>query len=248
MKGSPIYIFKYMRLIHTSNDKKPRLSFFRDMFYIFHVKRNNICTKCNLKFDLLNETLAININHLKIQVIFVFNTSDWKYCVIQCTGYLKSWAPAKIGLEEQEGETDGEACNLSCLVAVGRLQTAISTTVSSKKPHLRPIQFVSRHAMDGKFLFVDQRSVDLVRWFRHYINIYTHHIARSHLASPVHSPDERIKVFFPRRATPVLGFLPQELLGTSMYEYYHHDDIPHLAESHKAALQTSERVTTQVLN
>ncbi|EZA50085.1 protein cycle isoform X1 [Ooceraea biroi] len=130
---------------------------------------------------------------------------DWKYCVIQCTGYLKSWAPAKIGLEEQEGEADGEACNLSCLVAVGRLQTAISTAVlSSRKPHLRPIQFVSRHAMDGKFLFVDQR------------------------------------------ATPVLGFLPQELLGTSMYEYYHHDDIPHLAESHKAALQTSERVATQV--
>ncbi|XP_018402114.1 PREDICTED: aryl hydrocarbon receptor nuclear translocator-like protein 1 [Cyphomyrmex costatus] len=130
---------------------------------------------------------------------------DWKYCVIQCTGYLKSWAPAKIGLEEQEGEADGEACNLSCLVAVGRVQTAISTaTLPSRKPHLKPIQFVSRHAMDGKFLFVDQR------------------------------------------ATPVLGFLPQELLGTSMYEYYHHDDIPHLAESHKAVLQTSERVTTQI--
>ncbi|XP_025073744.1 protein cycle isoform X2 [Pogonomyrmex barbatus] len=130
---------------------------------------------------------------------------DWKYCVIQCTGYLKSWTPAKIGLEEQEGEADGEACNLSCLVAVGRVQTAISTAaMSSRKPHLRPVQFVSRHAMDGKFLFVDQR------------------------------------------ATPVLGFLPQELLGTSMYEYYHHDDIPHLAESHKAALQTSERVTTQI--
>jgi len=88
--------------------------------------------------------------------------SDWKYCVIQCTGYLKSWAPAKIGLEEQEGETDGEACNLSCLVAIGRLQTAISTVaLSSSKPHLRPIQFVSRHAMDGKFLFVDQRYI----WF-----------------------------------------------------------------------------------
>ncbi|XP_029670390.1 aryl hydrocarbon receptor nuclear translocator-like protein 1 isoform X3 [Formica exsecta] len=129
---------------------------------------------------------------------------DRKYCVIQCTGYLKSWAPAKIGLEEHEGEVDGEVCNLSCLVAVGRVQMAISTAaLSSRKPHLRPIQFISRHAMDGKFLFVDQR------------------------------------------ATPVLGFLPQELLGTSMYEYYHHDDIPHLAESHKAALQTSERVTTQ---
>ncbi|KAF7397507.1 hypothetical protein HZH68_008729 [Vespula germanica] len=130
---------------------------------------------------------------------------DWKYCVIQCTGYLKSWAPAKIGLEEQEGEADGEACNLSCLVAVGRIQTALPTSSTSpRRPRLRTIEFISRHAMDGKFLFVDQR------------------------------------------ATLVLGFLPQELLGTSMYEYYHHDDIPHLAESHKAALQSSERVTTQV--
>lgn len=88
--------------------------------------------------------------------------SDRKYCVIQCTGYLKSWAPAKIGLEEQEGEADGEACNLSCLVAVGRVQTAISTALPSRKPHLRPIQFVSRHAMDGKFLFVDQRYIYIV--------------------------------------------------------------------------------------
>ena len=44
----------------------------------------------------------------------------------------------------------------------------------------------------------------------------------------------------------MLGFLPQELLGTSMYEYYHHDDILHLAESHKAALQATDRITTQV--
>ncbi|XP_066600320.1 basic helix-loop-helix ARNT-like protein 1 [Prorops nasuta] len=130
---------------------------------------------------------------------------DWKYCVIQCTGYLKSWAPAKIGLEEQEGEADGEACNLSCLVAVGRVQPDISAASNaSRRPRLRSIEFISRHAMDGKFLFVDQR------------------------------------------ATLVLGFLPQELLGTSMYEYYHHEDIPHLAESHKAALQASDRVTTQV--
>ncbi|XP_053974744.1 basic helix-loop-helix ARNT-like protein 1 isoform X1 [Hylaeus volcanicus] len=128
---------------------------------------------------------------------------DWKYCVIQCTGYLKSWAPAKIDLEEQEGDGDGDVCNLSCLVAVGRLQSTIPASLP-KKPRLRPIKFISRHAMDGKFLFVDQR------------------------------------------ATLVLGFLPQELLGTSMYEYYHHDDIPHLAESHKAALQATECVTTQI--
>ncbi|XP_055378437.1 protein cycle [Condylostylus longicornis] len=132
--------------------------------------------------------------------------SDKKYCVIQCTGYLKSWAPAKIGLEEQENDTDGDSCNLSCLVAVGRIPPNVFqpnvNPPCNYYPNLRQIQFISRHAMDGKFLFVDQR------------------------------------------ATLVLGFLPQELLGTSMYEYYHHDDIPALAESHKIALQSSEKITT----
>nr|BAN28450.1 circadian transcription modulator [Gryllus bimaculatus] len=136
---------------------------------------------------------------------------DRKYCVIQCTGYLKSWAPAKIGREEAEGDGDGEACNLSCLVAAG-LGAGLGagpTTIGAlppgpRRPNLRAIQFISRHAMDGKFLFVDQR------------------------------------------ATLVLGFLPQELHGTSMYEYYHHEDISLLAEAHKVALQGSERVITQV--
>ncbi|XP_046492220.1 basic helix-loop-helix ARNT-like protein 1 isoform X2 [Neodiprion pinetum] len=130
--------------------------------------------------------------------------NDCKYCVIQCTGYLKTWATAKIGLEEQEGEGDGEACNLSCLVAVGRVQPPLPAFSAPRRPHLRTIQFVSRHAVDGIFLSVDQR------------------------------------------VTLVLGFLPQELLGTNIYEYYHRDDISHLAESHKAALQTREKVTTQV--
>lgn len=52
--------------------------------------------------------------------------SDKKYSVIQCTGYLKSWAPAKIGLEENETDGEGESCNLSCLVAVGRVQSNLS--------------------------------------------------------------------------------------------------------------------------
>lgn len=147
--------------------------------------------------------------------------SDKKFCVIQCTGYLKSWAPAKMGLE-QESEAEGGDCNLSlsCLVAVGRLvdfnngffnpnsqknkHPSTSGSPFTTDPVLRNIQFTSRHAMDGKFLFVDQR------------------------------------------ATLVLGFLPQELLGTSMYEYFNHKDISALSESHKVALQSIEKVTTPV--
>lgn len=133
------------------------------------------------------------------------HSSDKKYNVIQCTGYLKSWAPAKIGLEEHD-DSEGESCNLSCLVAIGRILPHISVVAanSQSRTNLKTIQFVSRHALDGKFLFVDQR------------------------------------------ATLVLGFLPQELLGTSMYEYYHHDDIHALAECHKVALQNIERVITNV--
>ncbi|CAH1170130.1 unnamed protein product [Phaedon cochleariae] len=133
------------------------------------------------------------------------HNSDKKYNVIQCTGYLKSWAPAKIGLEEQE-ESDGESCNLSCLVAIGRVLPHISTVAAhyQGRPNVKPIQFVSRHALDGKFLFIDQRS------------------------------------------TLVLGFLPQELLGTSMYEYFHHDDIQTMADCHKVTLQSTEPVSTAV--
>lgn len=132
-------------------------------------------------------------------------SSDRKYSVIQCTGYLKSWAPAKMGLDDEGGGEGGETCTLSCLVAVGRvLPPADKARVVNKQVNLRSVQFLSRHALDGKFLFVDQR------------------------------------------ATPVLGFLPQELLGTSMYEYFHHKDIAHLAESHKSALQNSSPVTTSV--
>lgn len=147
--------------------------------------------------------------------------TDKKFVTIQSIGYLKSWAPAKMGLEsEQESEIEGDCLSLSCLVAVGRLvdynsngfykpnnsnsKNNMTSNASKGNPNLRNIQFMSRHANDGKFLFVDQR------------------------------------------ATLVLGFLPQELLGTSMYEYFNHHDIAELAESHKIALTTTDNVKTPI--
>ncbi|KAG5675638.1 hypothetical protein PVAND_005526 [Polypedilum vanderplanki] len=142
--------------------------------------------------------------------------ADKKFVTIQSIGYLKSWAPAKI-LETSEQESEeGDCLSLSCLVAVGRLvdynndgsfqniKTTISNNAKRGNPSLRNVHFISRHANDGKFLFVDQR------------------------------------------ATLVLGFLPQELLGTSMYEYFNHRDIAALADSHKVALTTTEKVTTPI--
>lgn len=79
-----------------------------------------------------------------------------KYSVIHCTGYLKSWPPAKIGLEE---EGDSDSCNLPCLVAMGRTLPHISTIATTAQNYsiAKTIDFTSRHSLDGKFLFVDQR-------------------------------------------------------------------------------------------
>ncbi|TKS70178.1 Aryl hydrocarbon receptor nuclear translocator-like protein 1 [Collichthys lucidus] len=112
------------------------------------------------------------------------------FCTIHSTGYLKSWSPTEVDLDENN-EPDNEGCNLSCLVAVGRLHPHTVSQPVQSHVKVKPVEFVSRHAIDGKFVFVDQR------------------------------------------ATAILAYLPQELLGTSFYEYFHEDDIAHLAECHR---------------
>uniref|UniRef100_A0A3B3TZS1 Basic helix-loop-helix ARNT like 1a n=1 Tax=Poecilia latipinna TaxID=48699 RepID=A0A3B3TZS1_9TELE len=123
------------------------------------------------------------------------------FCTIHSTGYLKSWPPTKMGLDE-DNEPDNEGCNLSCLVAIGRLHPHIVPQPSPADIRVKPTEYVSRHAIDGKFVFVDQR------------------------------------------ATAILAYLPQELLGTSFYEYFHQDDISHLAECHRQVLQMREKINT----
>lgn len=98
------------------------------------------------------------------------SSNDRKYNVLQCTGYLKSWAPATIGAEDATDlESDSDICSMSCLVAIGRIPPDIyeCSADEQSRPQKRsdaaavvnvlPIQFMSRHAIDGKFLFVDQR-------------------------------------------------------------------------------------------
>uniref|UniRef100_A0A8C7VCL4 Basic helix-loop-helix ARNT like 2 n=1 Tax=Oryzias sinensis TaxID=183150 RepID=A0A8C7VCL4_9TELE len=47
------------------------------------------------------------------------------------------------------------------------------------------------------------------------------------------------------KATTVIGYLPQEVLGTSCYEYFHQDDLQHLAAKHREVLRSKEKIETQ---
>uniref|UniRef100_A0A8D0FST9 Aryl hydrocarbon receptor nuclear translocator like n=1 Tax=Strix occidentalis caurina TaxID=311401 RepID=A0A8D0FST9_STROC len=64
------------------------------------------------------------------------------FCTIHSTGYLKSWPPTKMGLDE-DNEPDNEGCNLSCLVAIGRLH-----------PHVvpQPVNVTVQHCFTDRLL------------------------------------------------------------------------------------------------
>ncbi|KAM9278306.1 basic helix-loop-helix ARNT-like protein 1 isoform 5-T5 [Morus bassanus] len=79
------------------------------------------------------------------------------FCTIHSTGYLKSWPPTKMGLDE-DNEPDNEGCNLSCLVAIGRLHPHVVPQPVNGEIRVKPTEYVSRHAIDGKFVFVDQST------------------------------------------------------------------------------------------
>ena len=45
-----------------------------------------------------------------------------------------------------------------------------------------------------------------------------------------------------QRVTLLLGYLPQELNGTSLYEHIQYDDIPAISECHRNALKSPQEV------
>ncbi|XP_031236908.1 aryl hydrocarbon receptor nuclear translocator-like protein 2 [Mastomys coucha] len=123
-----------------------------------------------------------------------------KFHTVHCTGYLRTWPLNVVGMEKETGRGK-DSSPLTCLVAMGRLHPHI-VPQKNGTINVRPAEFITRFAMNGKFIYVDQR------------------------------------------ATAILGYLPQELLGTSCYEYFHQDDLNNLTDKHKAVLQGKGKVLT----
>ncbi|MPC28023.1 Aryl hydrocarbon receptor nuclear translocator-like protein 1 [Portunus trituberculatus] len=120
----------------------------------------DVCGKVSLPPQ--RATLRLVMHTLSPAVCF----PDKKYSVIHFTGYLKSWAPTKDPLEEDSG-SDSESCNLSCLVAVGRVHQPLLASGAQEAARFgrtvppQSIDFISKHTSDGKFVFIDQRVKDM---------------------------------------------------------------------------------------
>uniref|UniRef100_A0A3Q3X412 Uncharacterized protein n=1 Tax=Mola mola TaxID=94237 RepID=A0A3Q3X412_MOLML len=141
---------------------------------------------CRMKYN----KISVKVEEKEFQASSSKKKESQKYCTVHCTGYMRSWPTSQLGTDG-EGEADKQdSSHFSCLVAMGRVHSHSSPQVNGEI-QVKPTEFITRYAMDGKFTFVDQR------------------------------------------ATTILGYLPQELLGTSCYEYFHQDDLPQLAERHR---------------
>lgn len=152
---------------------------------------------CRMKYN----KISVKVEDKEFQTNSSKKKEVQKYCTVHCTGYMRSWPTNQLCVEG-EGETGKQdSSHFSCLVAVGRVHSHSSPQINGEV-RVKPTEFVTRYAMDGKFTFVDQR------------------------------------------ATTILGYLPQELLGTSCYEYFHQDDLLHLAERHRKVLRSKEKIET----
>lgn len=79
-----------------------------------------------------------------------------KYCTVHCTGYMRSWPTSQLGAEGEAEADKHDSSHFSCLVAVGRVHSQCSPQVNGEV-QVKPTEFITRYAMDGKFTFVDQR-------------------------------------------------------------------------------------------
>lgn len=83
---------------------------------------------------------------------------DDEYAIVHCTGYIKTFSNNSGVCGPNEAETS----ETSCLVTIGKLQPT-SVPQSSDLVDCPPVtEFISRHSLDGKFTFVDQRVTDVL--------------------------------------------------------------------------------------
>lgn len=107
--------------------------------------------------------VAPHLNRLKQRNSLGPSRDGVNYAVVHCTGYIKNWPPTDIypGAQMDRNQED-DMHSHCCLVAIGRLQVTSTANSSDLTGSNSQSEFISRHAMDGKFTFVDQRVLNVL--------------------------------------------------------------------------------------
>ncbi|XP_050542938.1 protein cycle isoform X3 [Daktulosphaira vitifoliae] len=141
---------------------------------------------------------------------------DRRYSVIQCTGYLKPWTQI-----DEHDDMSGKS--------------------------------MEQDDTEGSGIGGDSESGNNISCLVAVGRIINNSVSTSLLSDIVRPPCFTSKhtidgkfLSVDQRVTYIVGFLPQELLGTSMYEYFHQDDIARLVDIHKATLQDGKPKDTEI--
>lgn len=108
--------------------------------------------------------VAGHLNRLKQRNSLGPSRDGQNFAVVHCTGYIKNWPPTDIfpGVHMDRQADDDMHSSHCCLVAIGRLQVTSTANSSDLSGSNNQSEFISRHAMDGKFTFVDQRVMNIL--------------------------------------------------------------------------------------
>ncbi|XP_044257700.1 aryl hydrocarbon receptor nuclear translocator homolog isoform X1 [Tribolium madens] len=121
---------------------------------------------CRMKVgNLTPENMAVgHLNRLKQRNSLGPGRDGQNYAVVHCTGYIKNWPPTDMftGVQMERQAEDEIHTSHCCLVAIGRLQVTSTPNTNDLSGSNSAAEFISRHSMDGKFSFVDQRVIGLL--------------------------------------------------------------------------------------
>lgn len=106
-----------------------------------------------------------NLNRYRTRNTLGPQIDNHSYAVVHCTGYIKNWPPNqninnpmdRLEDEQQHGQSSNY-----CLIAIARLQVTSTPDSNDILGSNSQSEFISRHSLDGKFTFVDQRVIGIL--------------------------------------------------------------------------------------